>query len=68
MLKRNILAIRIYFDSNDVTPMADLLMNDGVVEHICWVDVEQRKEFEPFMNGYTLVYDERPKRPWKDWF
>lgn len=65
---RGVIAIRIYFDGISTAPMADLLMNDGVVEHICWVDVKQRKEFEPGINGYTLVYDERPKRSWESWF
>ena len=47
--------------------MADLRMNDGVIEHIQWTDVKARKEFEPMINGYTLIYDERDKREWKDW-
>lgn len=57
MLIRGVLAIRIYLNQNSMTPMADLLMNDGVVEHICWVDVKQRKEFDPGINGYTCIYD-----------
>lgn len=66
-MTRGVLAIRIYLDQINMTPMADLRMNDGVVEHICWVDVKQRKEFEPGINGYTIIYDERPKRQWDAW-
>jgi hypothetical protein len=47
--------------------MADLRMNDGVVEHIQWNDAKARKNFESMINGYTLVYDERPKRKWEEW-
>jgi hypothetical protein len=61
-----VLAIRIYLGGN-CTPMADLRMADGVVETICWVDVKARKQFEQGINGYTLIYDERPKVPWEDW-
>lgn len=64
---REVLAIRIYFDGFSKMPMADLVMNDGVVEHICWVDVGHRKQFEAGINGYTLIYDERPKREWEGW-
>lgn len=64
---RGVLAIRIYYEGSSSIPMADLRMNDGVVEHICWVDVKQRKEFEPGINGYTLIYDERPKCDWDAW-
>lgn len=66
-MARSVLAIRIYFDGWDTTPMADLCMSDGVVETICWTDVRERREFEKYINGYTLVYDERPKRSWSRW-
>ena len=61
-----VMAVRIYLNQN-ATPMADLRMVDGVVETICWVDVKARKQFESGINGYTLIYDERPKVPWEDW-
>lgn len=64
---RGVLAIRIYFDENSATPrtpMADLLMVDHVVETIEWTNVKQREQFEEGINGYTLIYDERPKMPW----
>ena len=64
-----VLAVRIYFADGDAsrTPMADLVMTDHSVETICWVNVEDRKKFEAGINGYTLIYDERPKRDWSEW-
>lgn len=64
---RGVLAIRIYYDPIYMTPMADLRMNDGVIEHICWVNIKERKQFDPGINGYTLIYDERPKCQWNEW-
>ncbi len=66
MFPKHAIAVRIYFDVN-ATPMADIRMNDGVVEHITWTDVRQRKQFQDAINGYTLIYDERPKRDWNEW-
>jgi hypothetical protein len=66
MFEKRVMAIRIYYGLN-YTPMADLRMTDGVIEHIQWTDAKARKEFEPMINGYTLIYDEREKREWKDW-
>ena len=66
MYTQGVLAIRIYYGLNN-TPMADLKMADGVVETIQWTDVKQRKQFESGINGYTLIYDERPKREWSEW-
>jgi len=65
-MTKTVLAIRIFYGLNR-TPMADLVMNDYVVEHIEWTDVKQRKKFIPMITGYTLIYDERPKREWNDW-
>lgn len=66
MFERSVIAIRIYYGLNN-TPMADLRMSDGVIETIQWTDVKQRKQFESSINGYTLIYDERPKREWSEW-
>lgn len=64
----HVVAIRIYYGGHTgVVPMADLRMADGVVETIEWTNVKQRKEFESAINGYTLIYDERPKRTWDEW-
>ena len=66
-MQKRVIAIRIYLGGPYCTcPMADLYMCDGVVETIEWVNVKQRKEFEPHINGYTLIYDERPKRSWDE--
>lgn len=56
MFEKHVIAIRIYYGLNS-TPMADLRMNDA----------KARKNFESMINGYTLVYDERPKRKWEEW-
>ena len=61
-----ILAIRIYV-TDHYTPMADLKTVNGEVITIRWTDVEARKQYEPFITGYTLIYDERPKRTWDEW-
>lgn len=66
MFIKTVIAVRIYEGLNS-TPYADLRMSDGVVEHIQWNDVKQRKEFIPLMTAYTLIYDERPKREWEEW-
>lgn len=65
---RGVLAIRIYFDEMHMgtTPMAELYMADGVMENIEWNNAKQRKQFETGINGYTLIYDERPKASWKE--
>ena len=65
-MQKGVVAARIYY-SHNFTPMADLRFNDGVVETIRWTDVEQRKAFESYLNGYTLIYDEREKKPWNEW-
>ncbi|WP_206459398.1 hypothetical protein [Anaerovorax sp. IOR16] len=59
-MKPYALAIRIYHDSTK-TSMADIKMNDGVVEHIEWTNIKQREQFMKYINGYTLIYDEREK-------
>ena len=61
-----VIAVRIYLDDY-CTPMADLRLMDGTVKTICWTDVKSRQQYEVGINGYTLIYDERPKIPWKEW-
>lgn len=65
--RKSVIALRIYY-AFDRQPMADLLMSDGVIETIEWTNVKQRKQFAERINGYTLVYDERPKLPWEEAF
>ena len=62
-----VLAVRIYF-KEDRNPMADLILaNNHKKVTIDWVNVDQRKEYEAGINGYTLIYDERDKRPFEEW-
>lgn len=65
-MNMTVLAVRIYYGINN-TPMADLMMSDGVLETIQWTDVKSRDKFMNMITGYTLIYDERPKRDWKEW-
>ena len=61
-----IIAIRIYYE-NGYIPKADIISADGKLETITWTNVEERKILDGRINGYTLIYDERPKRPWSEW-
>lgn len=67
MFSKHIIAVRIYFADGLCTPYADLKFSDGVMETIEWVNVKQRKEFLQYTNGYTLFYDERPKKKFNEW-
>ena len=68
MFNKHIIAIRIYLGGHDgATPMADLKAVDGTKRTIQWTNIEQRERFAPMINGYTLFYDERPKRKWNEW-
>ena len=66
MFNKAAIAVRIYYGLNQ-TPMADIKFNDGVMDTIQWTDIKQRKEMIPYINGYTLIYDERSKRSWDEW-
>jgi hypothetical protein len=66
MINKAAIAVRIYYGLHQ-TPMADIKFNDGVTETIQWTDTKQRKEMIPYITGYTLIYDERPKRNWDEW-
>lgn len=61
-----VVAIRIYFEG-DRNPMAQLAFAFGGTATIDWVNPDQRKVYESGINGYTLIYDEREKRSFKDW-
>ena len=67
MFDKYVIAVRIYCDYVYCATMADLRMNDGVTETINWCDKRQRESFTQYMNGYTLIYDERPKKDWSDY-
>lgn len=65
MLCKYVKAVRIYYSG--YATLADLLTNDGVTETIDWCDKRQRESFLPMMNGYTMIYDERPKKDWSEY-
>lgn len=60
------IAIRIYLGGiTGTVPMADIRTTDGTIRTIEWTNSNQRNCFR--IDGYTLIYDERPKRKWKEW-
>ena len=61
-----VVAIRIYLKDYH-QPMAELAFAFGGTETIPWDVPSEREKFAPGINGYTLIYDERPKREFKDW-
>lgn len=61
-----VVAIRIFFE-NDRQPMAELAFAFGGTAIINWICPSERKKFESGINGYTLVYDERPKADFSNW-
>ena len=61
-------AIRIFMDEEKhISPMAELVFAYGGTAVIDWVNPVQRDKYMSGINGYTLIYDERPKREFKDW-
>ena len=65
--KGAVIAIRIYYAENGFTPMADLALAFGDKVTIEWDVPAEREVYESGINAYTLYYDERPKREFKDW-
>lgn len=62
-----IIAIRIYLVDYHI-PMADLVFAyDGRYTTIEWANIYHRSKYESGINGYTLIYDERPKKEFKEW-
>lgn len=61
-----VVAIRIYYAENGFTPMADLAFAFGGKITIEWDVPAEREVYEAGINAYTLYYDERPKREFKD--
>lgn len=62
-----VVAIRIYYAENRFTPMADLAFAFGGKATIEWDVPMEREVYKSGINAYTLYYDERPKREFKDW-
>lgn len=61
-----VIGIRIYFKKNTFTPLADLKFAFGGTATIDWCNVNQRREYESGINGYTLFYDERENPSWDE--
>lgn len=61
-----VVAIRIYL-KNGHQPEAELVFAFGGTETIHWDVPSEREKYASGINGYTLFYDERPKREFKDW-
>lgn len=55
-----VVAIRIFF-REDRNPMAEMAFAFGGTAIIDWVNPNQRNVYAAGINGYTLIYDERPK-------
>ena len=54
-------AVRIYMDTDGMTPLADLAFAYGGTETIVWNNISQKSKYEDKINGYTFFFDERPK-------
>ena len=62
-----VLAIRIYFEG-DHFPMAELVFAfDTKTEIIEWANPTEREMYSIGINAYTVIYDERFKRPFDSW-
>lgn len=62
-----VIAIRIYYKDSNKTPYADLVFPNGKYTTIIWTHVNDRKKYASGITGYTLFYDEREKREFKEW-
>lgn len=61
-------AIRIFMDEEKhISPMAELAFAYGGTVVIDWVNPVHRQRYMSGISGYTLIYDERPRREFKDW-
>lgn len=54
-----VIAARLFFAPNHITPMAELILAFGGSVTIEWANENQRKEYEPGINAYTIFFDER---------
>lgn len=61
-------AIRIFYADGTLTPMAELAFAFGGKVTVRWDMPLEREVYAPGINCYTVIYDERPKRPdFNDW-
>lgn len=63
----SVIAIRIYL-KDEHKPMAHIKFSDNTSATMEWDNVKERKYLFNMITAYTLFYDERPKRDFKDWF
>ena len=61
-----VIAVRIYLVNGHI-PMADLVFSDSRYTTIEWANVSHRDKYKSGINAYTLIYDERPKKDFKEW-
>lgn len=54
-----VVAARLFFAPNHITPMAELIFAFGGSVTIEWANENQRKEYEAGINAYTIFFDER---------
>jgi hypothetical protein len=61
-------AIRIFYADGTLTPMAELAFAFGGKVTVRWNMPLEREVYAPGITAYTIIYDERPKRPdFNDW-
>ena len=60
-------AIQISIADDGHTPIAEIKFAFGDTVVIRWDCVEHREKFLSGINAYTLWYDERPKRTFREW-
>lgn len=65
--KTNVVAIRLYYGEDNITSIADIKFHDGTFITRVWNLVTTHEEIDPYIDSYTLWYDERPKRDWDEW-
>lgn len=63
----NFVAVRIFYAENGFTPMAECVAMGGYRKTIRWDREDERNLVTPYIDAYTLFYDERGKRPFNEW-
>lgn len=61
-----VVAMRIFLEDSR-KPMAELAFAYGGTATIDWTNVAEREKYKEGINGYTLIYDERPKADFSSW-
>lgn len=63
----NFVAVRIFYAENGITPMAECVAMGGYRKTIRWDREDERELVTPYIDAYTLFYDERGKRNFNEW-